>query len=115
MSTYGPAFFIKRKDKKHIEETKQKELLKHITDIAQKLQIKNDEGKSVHPQLYDYDGYEEKSVSFLIHSSILFIMMPEEVQEETEKEDEKEILKIGAALDKLFPSLYEYRCYYVEA
>ncbi len=114
MSQYGPAFFIKRKDGEEISEKEQKELLELVNKVVKDLEIKDDDGDIVSPEFYDYGDYEEKSASFLIYSSAIFAMMPEEVQNETEESDAKKILKIGEEIDKVIPDTYSYDCYYVE-
>lgn len=115
MSTYGPAFFIKRKNNQEISQDEQKKLLAHVIKFSEKLNIEDDKGDAVQPDFYDYDGYEDKSVGYLIYASMIWNMMPDEVQQEQEEGDEKKILKIGKKLDELFPDTYEYKCYYVES
>ena len=114
MSEYGPALFIKRKDEKEILQKEQDMLLKLVTEISKKLEIKDEDDAIVSPEFYDYDGYEEKSVAFLMFSSVAWGMMPEDIQKDQSEVDEKEMLKIGKEIDKKIPNTYSYKCYYVE-
>ncbi|GAA0872123.1 hypothetical protein GCM10009117_12700 [Gangjinia marincola] len=114
MSEFGPALFIKRKDTKEIKKEEQERLLKEVSNISKELNLKDPDGEDVAPEFYDYNEYEDDSVSFLFFSSFEWGMMPPEIQEEEEKENRKEILQIGNHLDNSHPDTYEYQCYYVE-
>ncbi len=114
MSAYGPAFFIKRKDKKEIKKSEQEGLLKLVSKIAADLKIKDDEDNIVKPEFYDYDGYENKAISFVMFASYTYAMMPEHIQDDESEVDGETMLKIGEEINKLKPNTYEYQSYYVE-
>lgn len=114
MSEFGPAFFIKRKDGNEISKEEQEELLKVATKIAQELKIEDNDGNLATPEFYDYDNYEDKSVSFVMFYDSFWREMPEEIQRDTEEVDSRNILKVGGKIDELFPDTYEYQSYYVE-
>lgn len=114
MSEYGPAFFIKRIDEQEIDKKEQDMLLKHVIEISKRLKIKDDEDNIILPKFYDYDGYEKKSIAFLMFSSIAWGMMPEEVQLDESAAHAEQTLKIGNEIDKKIPNTYSYKCYFVE-
>lgn len=89
-------------------------LLNHVNEIVSELKLTDIEGNAVNPEFYDYNGYEQKTLSYLIYSHHVLGMMPEEVREEQQEVDKEEALKIGEELDKLFLNTYEYDCYHVE-
>jgi len=116
MSEFGPAYFIKRKDGKEIGKKEQKTLLEALTEISQELDLKAsfDEEIPMKPFFYDYDSYEEKSVSFVMYCLSIFKQMPTEVMEDYQEEDEKVLKKVDKEMDKKFPDTYTYQSYYVE-
>lgn len=114
MSNYGPALFIKRKDENEIPKKEQSMLLKLVTELCEKHDIRDDANNSVSPEFYDYDGYEKNSVSFLIYSSMAWGMMPEEAQQDQSEMDQIEMLKIEKGIDEEIPDTYSFQSYHVE-
>ena len=114
MSAYGPAFFIKRIDEKEIEKVEQDKLLEMVREISKLLKIKDEDNRLASARFYDYNNYEPKSIGFLMFSSHIWGMMPENIQKDQSEADAKKILKIGKEIDKIIPKTYQYLCYYIE-
>lgn len=114
MSNYGPAFFIARNDNKAMEKKEQAQLLQLVSMSCRKNNIFDDQGNPVLPSLYDYNGVEKNAIGFLIYSSTTYSLMPEDAKQDQLKADRDEIRKIEAEIDKAFPKVYSYKCYYVE-
>lgn len=72
------------------------------------------EEEPVSPWQYDYDGYEDKSVSFVLWSNHVFGGAPPFIQEDFHKKARKLAMKIGKWIDEKKPDTYEYDGYYVE-
>ena len=114
MSDYGPALFIKRIDEKGIEKNEQDDLLNLVSEICKLIKIKDEDKNIASPEFYDYNNYEEKSLSLLIFVSDSYGMMPEDIQADQQEVDANRLLKIGKEIDKKFPKTYSYNSYYVE-
>ncbi len=114
MSDYGPAFFIKRKDKKEITEKEQKELLDLTIQIVKELKIKDNDKNIAEPEFYDYGNYEEKGIGIVIFYDFSYGQMPAYIKKDTEAVDQYRMKKIGTKINKIHPKTYEYKCYYVE-
>lgn len=114
MSEFGIAIFIKRNDEKEIDKEEQKKLFSLVVEASKKLKIKDEEKKNASPVFYDYDGYEEKSVSFVIYTSEEWGYLPEDLQEDLSEMSEKKVLKIGKEMELKTPGVYTYQSYFVE-
>lgn len=114
MLAYGPALFIWRKDGAHLTEEEKATLGTLVIRYTQKLKLENDEGKPCNPGVYGYDDYEPKALGMVLYGSYTWIEMPKELQIDTEKDNERTALKIGKAIEKELPGLYDFKSYYVE-
>lgn len=114
MSNYGPAFFITRRDNKVMEKKEQAQLFQLVSTSCRKNNIFDDHGNPVFPSLYDYNGVERNAIGFLIYSSTTYSLMPDEVKDDQLAADREEIKKIEVEIEKAFPEVYSYKCYYVE-
>lgn len=111
MSEYGPAFFIKRKDKQEMDEREQKYLLKLVVEIAKKSKLKDDEGKKVSPSFY---SYHERSLAILMYTAYTWRHMPESIYNDQIQWVKRDCSVIRKEIDKKNPNTYTYDCSGVE-
>ena len=115
MSEYGPAIFCRRSDGKALGSDEQSLLLQLVTDACAQLKVVDDmEDEPVSPRQYDYDGYEDKAVSFVLWSNYAFGGAPEMVQEDFHANAASLAKKIGKIIAKKHPKTYRFDGYYVE-
>lgn len=115
MSAYGPAVFCKRVDEKELSANEQDEIEALVEEACEDLEVVDDwEEEPVSPWRYDYDGYEQRSVSFVLWSNHVFGGAPPFIQEDFHKKARKLAIEIGKWIDEKKPDTYEYDGYYVE-
>lgn len=115
MSVYGPALFITRKDGADISAEEQKSLLAKVVEITKALNITGHDSEPADPDHYDYDGYEDKALGILLHSTEIYGFVPEEVYADMEEGDVAEATKVSDALEKDQPETYTFKAYVVES
>lgn len=114
MSEYGPAVFCRRSDGNALPVDEQSLLLELVTNACAELGLVDDmEKKPVSPWQYDYDGYEDKAVSFVLWSNYAF-GGPKEVMDDFHANAASLAKKIGAVIAKQHPDVYVLDGYYVE-
>ena len=115
MSAYGPALFLARLGGEPISETEQDELLALVSDVADELELRDDEGEPVEPSHYDYDGCEDEALGILIYSTYAYASsMPAEVREAIEASWVAMGSRLGRDVEKRRPGKYRFVAYGVE-
>ena len=114
MSEYGPAIFVKRSDGAELSDDEQGKLLKLVSEACVELGIVDDMNKeAVAPWKYDYDGYEDKAVSFVLWSNYAFGGAPQPVMDDFHANAASMAKKIGKVITASHPG-YAFDGYYVE-
>jgi hypothetical protein len=106
MSEFGASLLLRRKDKKPISKSEAKLIEKEMKAIAKKLKLKNTDGAAapVHlPWDPDADG-----ALFVVTSSWMYKDMPDEIAEDSFKDDKATAKKLVKPLETIFKGVYTY-------
>jgi hypothetical protein len=114
VSEYGPALFLSRIDAAGLSDDEQATVLRLVQTACHSLQLTDDEGRPVKPEIYDYDEYEKDALGVLLYSSVVYGEMPEEVRADEEEGWEAHGARLAAEIEKHAPGVYRFVCHGVE-
>jgi hypothetical protein len=114
VSAFGPALFVRRLDKKELDDEEQERILELVCRAAEALRVKDDEDEPVEPNRYDCSEMESGALGVLLYSSYVYRQMPDEIRADQDENWAELGQTIGREIERAVPNTYSFDCYAVE-